>query len=105
MCQLGNLVPAKSRGFGAKQVLNPLEHLKYGLSQANTVFTAPMAPKADPEAERRAAEADAAQSASARSAATRRRRQQSSLLASGAPSGAPAMSSVLAYGKSTLGGT
>jgi hypothetical protein len=104
MCQLGKLVPGKSRGFGAKQIFNPLEHVKYGLGQGGEAFTPPREPTVDPADERRAAEAEAAQSASARNATTRRRRSQSSLLASGAPSGAPALSSVLSYGKSTLGG-
>lgn len=104
MCQLGKLVPSKSRGFGAKQIFNPIEHVKYGLQQGGEAFTPPAAPQPDPEAERRAAEAEAATSANARNAQNRRRRQQSSLLASGAPSGAPSLSSVLSYGKSTTGG-
>lgn len=63
-------------------------------------------PEKDPKVEREKAETDATIAANARSAVARRARRSQSLLASGAQGAAgPVMtSSVLAQGKSTLGG-
>jgi hypothetical protein len=65
-----------------------------------------MPPAVDPNAERLAAEARAAQDANTEIASTRRRRAQQSVMATGAAGvdiAAPT-TSTLAYGKQTLGG-
>lgn len=62
-------------------------------------------PQTDPKEERKAAEADATNTANAKIAADRRRKQQQSLLASGADGSTTQAqtSSVLAIGKDKLG--
>lgn len=60
-------------------------------------------PAADPQAERLKAEAEATAAANAQLASIKKARRQQSLLASGAPTGTPATTSVMAYGKDTLG--
>ncbi|MEM5429391.1 hypothetical protein [Cupriavidus oxalaticus] len=63
-------------------------------------------PATDPKVEREQADADAASAANAKTAELRRQRQRQSLLAAGsggATGGAPATTSVMAYGKDKLG--
>lgn len=66
---------------------------------------APAPVRSDPEADADRIAAEAAATANAEQAGRRRSRRRSSLLAAGDPTlGAPQQSTVLGYGKQTLGG-